>query len=63
MHIFVADEHPLAVFANTCPRALQISVLRRLPRHSVWAGERGSGEARKWLPFYPSSKARPLAVD
>jgi hypothetical protein len=23
MHIFVADEHPLAVFANTCRRALQ----------------------------------------
>jgi hypothetical protein len=24
MHIFVADEHPPAVFANTCRRALQI---------------------------------------
>jgi hypothetical protein len=24
MHIFVADEYPLAVFANICRRALQI---------------------------------------
>ena len=42
MHIFVADEHPLVMFANTCRRALTDSALRRL--HSVWAGERGSGE-------------------
>ena len=59
MHIFVADEHPPAVFRYTRRRALRI--LRRsagFRRHSVWAWRKGKRvSARKWLPFYPSSKA------
>ena len=57
MHIFAADEHLRRVLVYTSRRALLIP-LRRLPRHSVWAGEREEAvSARKWLPFYPSSKA------
>ena len=62
MHIFVADEHPPAVFANTCRRALQIPPSAGF--HDTAYGLEGEAvSARKWLPFYPSSKARPLAVN
>ena len=63
MHIFVADEHPPAVFVYTRRRALQIPPSAGF--HDIAYGrEKGEAvSARKWLPFYPSSKARPLAVN
>ena len=64
MHIFAADEHPPAVLVYTSRRALLIP--RSAGFHDIAYGQkkRGSGErAQKWLPFYASSKARPLAVN
>ena len=57
MHISVADEHPLIVFADTCRHALQIPP--RAGFHGIaYAQEKGGAEsARKWLSFYASSKA------
>jgi hypothetical protein len=62
MRIFVADEHPPAGFVYTRRRALQISPSAGFQDIACGRDTGGSGE-RKWLPFYPSSKARPLAVN
>jgi hypothetical protein len=63
MHIFVADEHPLAVFANTCRRALQIPPSAGF--HDIAYGrEKGDAvSARKWLPSTLPRRPRPLAVN
>ena len=45
MHIFVADEHPLAVFANTCRRALQIPPSAGF-RDTAYGLEKGGGGER-----------------
>jgi hypothetical protein len=63
MHIFVADEHLLAVFANTCRHAPQIPPCAGFDDIAYGPGKGGAVSARKWLPFFPSWKARPLAVN
>jgi hypothetical protein len=49
-------------FVYTRRRALQISPSAGFQDIACGRDTGGSGE-RKWLPFYPSSKARPLAVN
>ena len=63
MHIFVADEHPRAVFRQHMPPCLTDSALAGFHDIAYGRGKGGAVTARKWLPFYPSSKARPLAVN
>ena len=62
MHIFVADEYPLAAFANTCRRVLQISPSTGF--HDI-ADVRGKEEAMsaQMAAVLPFSKAWPLAVN
>jgi hypothetical protein len=53
MHIFVADEFPLAVFANTCRRALQVPP--SLGCHHIAYGreKRGSAERAQMAAVLP----------
>jgi hypothetical protein len=53
MHIFVADEHPLAVFANTCPRALQIPPSAGFHNIAYGREKRGSGERAQMAAVLP----------
>ena len=58
MHIFVADEHPLAVFANTCRRALQIPPSAGFHDIAYGREKRGCGERAQMAAVHPSSKAQ-----
>ena len=53
MHIFVADEHPLAVFANTCRRALQIPPSAGFHNIAYGREKRGSGERAQMAAVLP----------
>jgi uncharacterized protein YgiM (DUF1202 family) len=61
MHIFVADEHPLAVFANTCRRALQIPPSAGFRDIADVREKGGSGECAQMAavpPFLESPASR-----
>ena len=57
MRIFVADEHPLRLFADTCRHARQIPPCAGFHDIAYGREKEGAVSARKWLPFYASSKA------
>jgi hypothetical protein len=57
MHIFVADEHPLAMFANTCRRALHIPPSAGFHDIAYGREKRGSGERAQMAAVLPFSKA------
>jgi hypothetical protein len=52
MRIFVADEHPLIVFADTCRHARQIPPCAGFHDIAYGREKGGAVSARKWLPFY-----------